>query len=90
MSTATDTGTDLGWAVFTSEEHGEACRFRGCQSQATHAGIFGFPEPCTHRRWPYCLAHRDVILQDARKAGGLFGCKDCNVTGRLLRMEALR
>ena len=90
MSTATDTGTDLGWVQFTSEDHGEVCRFRSCQSQATHAGIFGFPEPCPHRRWPYCLAHRDVILRTAESYSGVFGCGPCSVTGRLLRMEALR
>ena len=92
MSTATDTGTDLGWVTFLSQDHGEACGYQDCRNQATHAGIFQVFKPCTHTRRPYCLAHRDLILLDARRAHGLFWCWTCgpHATARLLRMEALR
>ena len=92
MSTATDTGTDLDWVRFTSEDHDEVCGYRGCQSHATHAGIFAVFKPCTHTRMPYCLTHREVILRDARKADGLFMCRICGPGSvvHLLRIEALR
>jgi len=81
--------------TFTDESHAESCHYVSdpCSRQATHVGTFRLVAgDCEHFRTRvlYCLVHRDWILREAARTGGLFCCHTCErVIVHLVRMEAL-
>jgi len=84
---------DLSWVTFTEEEHGDSCGYHtACSAEATHVAIFTVLTSCGLRRVLACLTHEQVIRNEARRKGGLFGCHDCHAfpVARFMRMEPLR
>lgn len=101
MSTATAPGTGLDWVTTTDHEHGQPCgvRTHNCPRQATHAGIFQLTGGnCANfrERIPYCLPHRDLLLEKAAATGNRFRCcwphhlAGSSVPVLFIRMEPLR
>lgn len=96
MTAATTTDTGLDWVTFEDHDHTRSCDYRSdpCSRQATHAGIFRLVAgDCEHFRTRilYCLAHRDLILAQAKENGRLFCCPTCkeHTIVQLIRMVTL-
>jgi hypothetical protein len=91
VSAATDTGTDLSWVTFSSEE-GERCGATtvDCPAEAVAAAFWKQTCRCDPDRQPLCVEHRDATARDAAETGPLFECARCGFPVRLLRIEPLR
>lgn len=81
------------WVTFSGDDHTERCGYRDCGAQAVCVGVYDKLDlRCPHPSdIPYCLRHRDVILEQAAVSNDLFYCRRCGlgVTCRFLRMVPL-
>lgn len=91
-ATLAPAGTDLSFVTFGSGKKSESCRFRTCTAEALYVAFYQkLNNACRHSpRMPYCIAHKDLILDCYRNGHGFF-CPDCPESRfLLLRIEPLR
>lgn len=82
---------DLSWVTVAKSGRDTECTFADCHAQATHIATFRIVAVCTHPRRPYCLVHREYIVEQASICHRFF-CRTCGPESLLvlLRMEPLR
>jgi hypothetical protein len=90
--TTPDTGIDLSWVTFADNVDDQACVYMECGAQAVCVGVYRVIFGCRHGRFPYCTAHRDLILSHTAQGTDTFRCaRMCGPSSLLefLRMERL-
>jgi hypothetical protein len=88
-ATFADTGTDLSWVTFSSDD-GERCDGTDgadCPLEAVARSVWA--RTCEHAEetWLHCAAHRDMVRDMCQ--GGTY-CTVCGTPGLLLRIEPIR